>query len=1318
MDFRIERRLVMLRKNVGFFISIICCLLFGFKIVYSQNTIIGTDVTPPPTGEWTNYTNPMYVYCIVKENNYLWWGASGGLVKWNLSDNTYRVYTKADGLASNEVRFIAIDKIGNKWIATYDNGVSKFDGTNWVTYNSTNSGLAGDYVHTIYIDTDTYVWFGTWGKGVSKFDGTTWTTYTKTNGLAGNCVSSIVPDLQGNKWFGTYAEDGVSKFNGSSWTNYNEYHSGLVDNSILSIAVDSDGSLWFGSDSCGVSKFDGINWSSYTTTNSGLSSNGVRSIVIDASGNKWFATYNGVCKFDGNNWVTYNTTNCGLASTWVYSIILDSNNQWFAGGTKEVSKYSNNSCTNYETVNASSFGKISRMVIDDANTKWFTTENGLTKFDGANWIIYNKDNSGLSTNSLGEIAIDNNNNKWISGGGVSKFDGINWTTYKPSNSGLINEWIKSIAVDKANNKWFTTEKGVCKFDDSVWTSYSQLPNSNIFDIAIDRNNNKWFSTYDGVIKFDDNNTTNYSIGYVRSIAVDKYNNKWFGISSRVYRYDGSNWTIYYTTNSGLLSNFVCSITIDQYNNKWIGTDKGLLVFDDKNWTVITSSNSGLSNSFVRDIIINKLNDKWIVTSDGWVSKFSGIISTGTYSSTPKLFVDYQYLNFGEVKQGENKTLQVTLNNDGAGTLSGTIIADQTWITIDQQNFTSNSQVLNIAVNTSVLNNGEYRGNVTINSNGGSATISVIATVKATSTSESWVKVWVRQLGTAKDDSGYEVAVDSSGNIYVTGYTEGDLEGNTNAGNKDIFLIKYDPKGVKLWTKQIGTSVDDISYGVATDNFSNVYITGSTKGGFDGNTNKGSEDIFLIKYDSNGNKIWTRQLGSGGSENCYSVATDNLGNIYMSGYTEGSLDGNSNIGGKDIILVKYDSAGNKLWTKQIGDSGNDISYGITTDRYGNIYLTGATYNNSLDYDIFITKYDSTGAMLWEKKILAFDDNEGYGIKTDGYGNVYVTGGTYGGFDGNTHAGGYGTDVIITKYNTSGTKLWTKQFGSQGEDWGHGITIDCYDNIYIAGYTDGNIDGNTRPHGNDMFIAKYDSAGNKTWVKQLGYGEEIAAGIASDYLGNVFITGWTYCSLENNTYSGGRDMFLIKYGIPNVPMINVNLTDLNFGDVAPNGNKTNSITISNVGVGTLSGTISTDQNWITASPQSFDINDSGVINITVNISGQQNGNYSGTITINSNGGDATVTISVKATCVLFFPNPYSLSKGNLLTFWGSGIEPRNTKIRIYTLGSDLVKTLTEDAGAETVTWDGKNDAGDRVVPGIYLYVSESPRERSVGRITVIK
>ena len=136
---------------------------------------------------------------------------------------------------------------------------------------------------------------------------------------------------------------------------------------------------------------------------------------------------------------------------------------------------------------------------------------------------------------------------------------------------------------------------------------------------------------------------------------------------------------------------------------------------------------------------------------------------------------------------------------------------------------------------------------------------------------------------------------------MTGFTERGLDGNIHSGNDDIFLVKYNSSGTKQWTKQLGTSSNDGGNGVTTDSSDNIFVTGLTGGGLDGNTSSGQEDIFLVKYNSSGTKQWTKQLGTSSDDRGNGVTTDSSGNIYVIGVTGGIFSGG------DIFLVKFNSS---------------------------------------------------------------------------------------------------------------------------------------------------------------------------------------------------------------------------------------------------------------------------------------------------------------------------------------------------------------------------------------------------------------------------
>jgi len=187
----------------------------------------------------------------------------------------------------------------------------------------------------------------------------------------------------------------------------------------------------------------------------------------------------------------------------------------------------------------------------------------------------------------------------------------------------------------------------------------------------------------------------------------------------------------------------------------------------------------------------------------------------------------------------------------------------------------------------------------------------------------------------------------------------------------------------------------------------------------------------------------------------------------------------------------------------------------------------------------------------------------------------------------------------------------------------------------------------------------------------------------------------------------------------PIISVSTDTLDFGTLDSGQKATLTFDITNTGGGTLTGTLTSDQEWLTVDPPSFSITNgmSQTHSVTVDNSvlNQKEGQYTGTITITSNGGTATVNVILTATCVLVKPNPYNPNKG-LLTFFGDGIVPGETIIKIYTLSGELVKQLRPGTGKEIV-WDGKTENGEPVASGIYLYTYNSPKEKGVGKFTVI-
>ena len=334
---------------------------------------------------------------------------------------------------------------------------------------------------------------------------------------------------------------------------------------------------------------------------------------------------------------------------------------------------------------------------------------------------------------------------------------------------------------------------------------------------------------------------------------------------------------------------------------------------------------------------------------------------------------------------------------------------------------------------------------------------------------------VKQLGTSADDIGHSVATDPSGNIFVTGETQGNLFG-TNAGGRDIFLVKFKSDGTQDWTKQFGTAADDIGHGVATDKDGNIFVTGETLGDLAGTGTFGGRDIFLVKFKSDGTQDWIQQVGTIADDIGRAVATDISGNIFVTGDTLGDL-GKISAGNSDIFLAKFNSAGVLQPVNLLGTTADDIGRAVATDISGNIFVTGDTLGglfgtNAGNPDFFLAKFNSSGVWQGISQVGTIGDDIGRGVATDSSGNILATGETLGSLF-QTNAGL--RDIFLVKYDTSGNIIWATQRGTIADDIGHGAATNPGGNIFVTGETQGNLEGNKNVGLRDIFLMKFNSAG---------------------------------------------------------------------------------------------------------------------------------------------------------------------------------------------------------------------------------------------------
>ncbi|HEY9824141.1 MAG TPA: SBBP repeat-containing protein, partial [Stenomitos sp.] len=370
-------------------------------------------------------------------------------------------------------------------------------------------------------------------------------------------------------------------------------------------------------------------------------------------------------------------------------------------------------------------------------------------------------------------------------------------------------------------------------------------------------------------------------------------------------------------------------------------------------------------------------------------------------------------------------------------------------------------------------------------------------------------LWKKQLGTLSLEESYGVATDRNGNVFITGFTFGSL-GSTNQGYRDVWVAKYSPDGTLVWVKQLGTPGADYSYDVATDSNGNVFISGRTNGALEG-TYKGQFDAWVAKYSPDGTLVWVKQLGTPYVDYSYSIATDRNGNVFITGLTGGTLGGTSYNRRADAWVAKYSSDGVLKWVKQLFTSGYEQSFGVTTDSQGNVFITGTTDGivgdaNQGGIDAWVVKYGPGGALQWKQQLGSSSSSNDYcyGVATDSQGNVFITGTTDGTLGGTQM--GYG-DAWVAKYSPNGALRWTKQLGSSSSDYSYGVATDAKGNVFITGSTNGTL-GSVSQGIEDAWVAKFSPYGKQLWLRQDGTpSNDAATGVAVDSNGDVLVTGYT-------------------------------------------------------------------------------------------------------------------------------------------------------------------------------------------------------------------
>jgi len=355
-----------------------------------------------------------------------------------------------------------------------------------------------------------------------------------------------------------------------------------------------------------------------------------------------------------------------------------------------------------------------------------------------------------------------------------------------------------------------------------------------------------------------------------------------------------------------------------------------------------------------------------------------------------------------------------------------------------------------------------------------------------------------------NDQGASIAVDTSGNAYVTGSTQSTnfpvTDGSTPSGLSDVFVAKLNGIGALVYSTRFGGNDTDFGNGIAVDTSGNIYVTGETSSTnfpvTDGSTYGGHRsDAFVAKLDGSGTRIYSTHLGGSGDDNGAGIAVDTSGNAYVTGFTSstnfpvtnGSTCGCRN-GDADAFVTKMDGSGVRVYSTFLGGSSDDRGRGIAVDTNGNAYVTGSTLSKNFPVtdgsmlsggDAFVTKLDRSGRLVYSTYLGGRGDSNGYDIVVDTSGNAYVTGFTdntnFPVTDGSTPNGSL--DVFIAKLNGIGELIYSTRFGGSGENRGYGIAVDASGNAYVTGDTSSTnfpvTDGSTFGGGtdaSDAFVTK--------------------------------------------------------------------------------------------------------------------------------------------------------------------------------------------------------------------------------------------------------
>jgi hypothetical protein len=398
-------------------------------------------------------------------------------------------------------------------------------------------------------------------------------------------------------------------------------------------------------------------------------------------------------------------------------------------------------------------------------------------------------------------------------------------------------------------------------------------------------------------------------------------------------------------------------------------------------------------------------------------------------------------------------------------------------------------------------------------------------------------------------------------VVVTGIFNGavDFGGGTltSEGSDDIFLAKFDSNGAHVWSKRFGDSDPQNAHDVAVDASGNVIVAGFFIGPVDFGggtlTSAGGYDMFVAKFDPDGNHLWSKRFGDANYQFARSVAVDASGNVIVTGYFYGTVDFGGGAltcaGLPDVFVVEFDPDGNHIWSKRFGEVGDQGGYAAAADASGNVIVAGY-FNGTIDFgggvltsagdrDIFVAKFKPDGDHLWSERFGDGSSQTALAIAVDVSGDAIVAGYFEGAVDfgGGALTSAGGEDIFVAKLGSGGAHDWSERFGDASGQNPQDVAVDASGNVTVTGYFMGtvNFGGGTLTAGSsgDMYVAKFGSGGAHVWSKRFGDGKgAVGRSVAVDASGNSIVTGY-FPGIVNFgggalASAGGYDVFVAKFG----------------------------------------------------------------------------------------------------------------------------------------------------------------------------------------------